>query len=77
VLALNTTRRTCEIKALRCYDLDFLAGTAAVRKRKTEAGQRMIPLNEEASNAVKALPNLLRHKTAQRRSPGHRVKTQL
>ncbi len=55
VLALNTTMRGCEIKALRWYDVDFLAGTATIRKSKTQAGQRVIPLNEDALSAMREL----------------------
>ena len=55
VLALNTTMRACEIKALRWYDVDFLAGTVTIRKSKTEAGHRMIPLNEDALTAMREL----------------------
>jgi integrase len=54
-LALNTTMRACEIKSLRWCDVDFLASTVTIRKSKTEAGQRIIPLNEGAFNAMKAL----------------------
>jgi integrase len=55
VLALNTTMRACEIKALRWYEVDFLAGTVTIRKSKTKAGQRVIPLNEDASSAMREL----------------------
>ena len=55
VLALNTTMRACEIKSLRWFDVDFLASTVTIRKSKTEAGQRMIPLNDDALNVVRAL----------------------
>ena len=55
VLALNTTMRACEIKALRWYDVDFLTGTVTIRKSKTEAGQRVIPLNEDALSAMREL----------------------
>jgi integrase len=55
VLALNTTMRACEIKGLRWYDVDFLAATVAIRKSKTEAGQRVIPLNEDALSAMREL----------------------
>jgi integrase len=55
VLALNTTMRACEIKALRWYDVDFLARTVTIRKSKTEAGQRVIPLNEDALSAMREL----------------------
>jgi integrase len=55
ILALNTTMRACEIKALRWYDVDFLAGTVTIRRSKTEAGQRMIPLNKDALSAMREL----------------------
>ncbi len=55
VLALNTTMRACEIKGLRWYDVDFLAGTVTIRRSKTEAGQRVIPLNEDALSAMREL----------------------
>jgi integrase len=55
VLALNTTMRACEIKALRWYDVDFLAGTVTILRSKTQAGQRVIPLNEDALSAMREL----------------------
>jgi integrase len=55
VLALNTTMRACEIKSLRWSDVDFLAGTLTIRKSKTPAGRRVIPLNDDASGAVTML----------------------
>jgi integrase len=55
VLALNTTMRACEIKSLRWYDIDFLAGTVTIRRSKTQAGQRLIPLNEDALSAMREL----------------------
>ena len=55
VLALNTTMRASEIKALRWYDVDFLASTVTIRKSKTEAGQRVIPLNDDALSAMREL----------------------
>jgi integrase len=54
VVALNTTMRACEIKTLRWCDVDFLAKTIIIRKSKTQAGQRMIPLNDDALSAVKS-----------------------
>jgi hypothetical protein len=33
-----------------------LASTIAIRKSKTQAGQRMIPLNDDALGAIRALP---------------------
>jgi integrase len=55
VLALNTTMRSCEIKAIRWRDVDFLARTITIRRSKTEAGQRMIPLNQDALSAMREL----------------------
>lgn len=55
VLALNTTMRACEIKSFRWYDVDFLSGTVTIRKSKTEAGQRMIPLNQDALSSMREL----------------------
>jgi integrase len=54
-LALNTTMRACEIKALRRYDVDFLAAIVTIRKSKTRAGQRVIPLNDDALSAMREL----------------------
>jgi len=47
-LALCTTMRGCEIKRLQWRDLDFLNRVILVRTSKTEAGQRFIPMNDEA-----------------------------
>jgi integrase len=55
VLALNTTMRSFEIKALRWYDADLLASTVTVRRSKSEAGQRLIPLNKDALSAMREL----------------------
>src|SRR5260370_32172969 len=52
VLALNTTMRAFEIKALRWYDVDFLAGTVTIRRSKTEPGQRIIPLRANARYTI-------------------------
>jgi len=55
VLALNTTMRACEIKALRWHDVDLLSKTITVRKSKTRAGQRVIPINADALMALREL----------------------
>jgi integrase len=47
-LALNTTMRGGEIRGLRWRDIDVLNKTLTVRRSKTEAGKRVIPLNEDA-----------------------------
>lgn len=53
ILALNTTMRACEIKSLRWCDVDFLASTISIQKSKTQAGQRVIPMNSDAFAAIK------------------------
>jgi integrase len=47
-IALNTTMRGCEIKGLRWADVDLLAGTLSIRKGKTLAASRVIPLTPDA-----------------------------
>jgi len=54
-LALNTTMRGCEIKQLRWRDVDLMEKTLVIRKSKTEAGERVIPLNADAWSAVLSL----------------------
>ena len=56
-LALCTTMRGCEIKRLQWRDVDFLNRTISVRTSKTEAGQRLIPMNDEAYEIVRNLRN--------------------
>jgi integrase len=51
-LALNTTMRGCEIKQLRWRDIDLMERALTICKSKTEAGERVIPLNSDAWNAV-------------------------
>jgi integrase len=47
-LALQTTMRGCEIRGLRWSDIDFVADTLTIRKSKTAAGVRVIPLTPDA-----------------------------
>jgi integrase len=54
-LALNTTMRGCEIKQLCWKDVDLMERTIVIRKSKTEAGERAIPLNAEAYSAMREL----------------------
>ena len=54
-LALNTTMRASELKALCWMDIDFLERTVAIRHSKTDAGRRVIPLNADAWQAVTEL----------------------
>jgi len=52
VLALNTTMRGCEIKQLRWRDIDLMDQSLTIRRSKTLAGERVIPLNASAYNAI-------------------------
>ena len=54
VLALNTTMRAGEIRGLCWQAVDFIERTVAVRRAttKTDAGERVIPLNRDAWTAV-------------------------
>ena len=54
-LALNTTMRGCEIKQLCWRDIDLIERTLKIRKSKTDAGERIIPLNADAWEVVLAL----------------------
>jgi integrase len=47
-LALNTTMRGCEIKGTRWCDVDMITRSLTVTKSKTDAGERVIPLNGDA-----------------------------
>jgi integrase len=51
-LALTTTMRSMELKNLRWRDVDFLDRTISVRRSKTEAGLRVIPMNQEAVSGM-------------------------
>ena len=51
-LALNTTMRGCEIKQLHWQDIDLMEKALTIRKSKTEAGERVIPLNTDAWNTI-------------------------
>lgn len=53
--ALNTTMRGCEIKQLRWQDIDLIEKALTIRRSKTEAGERVIPLNANAWNTVLSL----------------------
>ena len=52
VLAVNTTARKCELRALQWRHVDFINRTLEISKSKTEAGIRMIPLNTESYEAL-------------------------
>jgi integrase len=55
VLALNTTMRGCEVKQLRWRDIDLMDHSLVIRRSKTLAGERLIPLNVNAYAAVMRL----------------------
>jgi integrase len=52
MLALNTTLRSCEIRWLRWRDVNLIEREVTVRRSKTDAGERCIPLNADAWAAV-------------------------
>ena len=54
-IALNTTMRACEVRALQWRDIDFIDSVIAVRKSKTQAGLRLIPLNADSRRALMTL----------------------
>jgi integrase len=51
VLAASTTCRGVELKNLRWQDVDLFEKTMTVRRSKTRAGLRLIPLNSDAIEA--------------------------
>jgi integrase len=55
ILALNTTMRGCELKGLRWRDIDFIEQTLTIRRSKTAAGERVIPLNGDAWSTIMRL----------------------
>lgn len=55
VLAVSTTCRSVELKNLRWADVDIFAQTIRIRRSKTEAGHRTIPLNRDATLALAKL----------------------
>ena len=60
ILALNTTMRSCEIRGLRWKHLDFLNKTLTIRREttKSDAGERNLPLNADAFEAILELRKL-------------------
>jgi integrase len=51
-LTLNTTMRGCELRGLRWGDVDLTGELVTVRRSKTEAGERVIPLTPDAIAAL-------------------------
>jgi integrase len=52
VLAVNTTARKCELRALQWRHVDFINNTLEIPRSKTEAGVRVVPLNAESYEAL-------------------------
>jgi len=55
LLTANTSMRPVELRRLRWRDLDPTSHLVTVRRSKTEAGTRIIPLNDEAWSSIAAL----------------------
>ena len=55
ILCLNTTARGCELKGLTWGDVDLFAKTLTIRKSKTAAGERIVPLTTVACSALARL----------------------
>jgi integrase len=54
-LAFNTTMRGCELRGLQWCDVDLMNPAVTVRRSKTSAGERVIPLNDDAFRAIQEL----------------------
>ena len=55
VLCLNTTARGCELKGLQWSDVDLFSRTLTIRRSKTAAGERVVPLTDVAASALARL----------------------
>jgi integrase len=55
ILCLNTTARGCELRGLQWCDVDLFARTLTIRKSKTAAGERVVPLTDVATHALARL----------------------
>ena len=55
ILCLNTTARGCELKGLQWSDVDLFSRTLTIRKSKTAAGERTVPLTDVAASALARL----------------------
>ena len=54
-VAVSTTARGCELRALRWRNVDFINRILEIPKSKTDAGVRLVPLTEEAYEALMKL----------------------
>jgi integrase len=52
ILCLNTTARGCELKGLQWADVDLFFRALTIRKSKTDAGVRVVPLTDVAASAL-------------------------
>jgi integrase len=55
VITLNTTMRGMEVKGLRWQDVDFKDEVLTLRKSKTNAGLRAIPMNQRALEEMRRI----------------------
>src|SRR5215469_2660592 len=55
ILCLNTTARGCELRGLRWGDIDLFNRTLTIRRSKTAAGERVVPLTDVATSALARL----------------------
>jgi len=55
ILCLNTTARGCELKGLQWSDVDLFGRTLSIRRSKTAAGERVLPLTDVAASALARL----------------------
>src|ERR1017187_8097330 len=55
ILCLNTTSRGCELKGLQWSDVNLFSRTLTIRKSKTAAGERTVPLTGVACSALARL----------------------
>ena len=72
VIALNTTMRGCEIKGLRWKDIDLIDRTLTIRRNttKTDAGERVIPLNDASYAAILELYHRSKDRTERAKEKG-------
>jgi integrase len=54
-VAVSTTARGCELRALQWRNVDFINRTLEIPKSKTDAGVRLVPLTPEAYEALMKL----------------------
>jgi len=52
IIAVSTTARGCELRALQWRNVDFISRTLEIPKSKTAAGVRLVPLTPEAYDAL-------------------------